>query len=294
MHAVYKSMKKSTILHLRIPFSFFLLPVFLFATAVSHTAIDLDFILIIVILHLLVYPASNGYNSYFDKDKSSIGGLKHPPKVTTELYWTALAIDGIALTASLFISLPFALMVLVYGLISKAYSHPSIRLKKFPFYGWLAAGFFQGYFTFLMVYLGLQDISFFELFSWAIQFPAILSSLLLFGSYPMTQVYQHDEDLSRGDMTISLKLGILGTFHFTMAFFTFAVAGFWMYFLRGDMLQEALLFQLLLLPVLLFFLRWYFQVRKNRKMADYSNTMKLNTISSVAFNLFFATWWLFF
>ena len=34
--------------------------------------------LIFVILHILVYPASNGYNSYMDRDEGSIGGLKNP------------------------------------------------------------------------------------------------------------------------------------------------------------------------------------------------------------------------
>ena len=197
-------MKKSTILHLRFPFSFFLLPVFLFAASVSGVYWTKEWWIVFVVLHLLVYPASNGYNSYFDKDEESIGGLKNPPVVTRELYVASLLLDTIALLLSCYLSWPFCLMVFIYGVISKAYSHPSIRLKKFPIYGWLAAGIFQGYFTYLTVCLGLQNLVFSQLQTFSIQIPAVLSSILLFGSYPMTQVYQHKEDGRRGDKTLSL------------------------------------------------------------------------------------------
>jgi 1,4-dihydroxy-2-naphthoate octaprenyltransferase len=34
--------------------------------------------LVFVILHVLDYPSSNGYNSFMDRDTESIGGLKSP------------------------------------------------------------------------------------------------------------------------------------------------------------------------------------------------------------------------
>ena len=88
-------MKRATWLHLRIPFSFFLLPVFLFAISILKNPDLFSVFLVGVILHLLLYPASNGYNSYFDKDENSIGGLKNPPKVHKELYWVSLILDGL-------------------------------------------------------------------------------------------------------------------------------------------------------------------------------------------------------
>ena len=285
-------MKKSTLLHLRIPFSFFLLPVFLFAGAVvqpeSHWVLLLPFF----VLHFLVYPASNGYNSYFDKDEESIGGLKRPPKVSVELYWVALILDSIALGLSFYISWEFALAIFIYGGVSKAYSHPSVRLKKYPIYGWLAAGVFQGYFTFMMCCLGF-GLSLEELLHSTYQWPAFLSSLLLFGSYPMTQIYQHKEDTERGDRTLSVKLGILGTFHFTALFFTVATGGFLLYFIAYQSIVHLYLFLAVLGPVLIYFLRWYLEVRKDMKYADYERTMRLNGISALSFNIFFGAWWLF-
>lgn len=286
-------LKKSTLLHLRLPFSFFLLPVFLLAGATSSTTHSFGTLTAFVILHLLVYPASNGYNSYFDKDEGSIGGLKHPPKVSVELYRTSLILDVIALLLGLLISWEFSVLLFVYGMVSKAYSHPSVRLKKKPITGWLTAGVFQGYFTYLLSYIAINDISVTSAFTLEIQLPGILSSIMLLGSYPMTQVYQHEEDSRRGDRTISILLGVRGTFHFTMILFTVAVAGFNLYFANYFNFSLGITFNLALSPVLIFFLKWYLSVRKDPDHADFDRTMRLNFISSLCLNAFFLYWWIF-
>ncbi|WP_245811235.1 UbiA family prenyltransferase [Ekhidna lutea] len=269
-----------------------MLPVFLLALSVSYTVNTVNLLLAFIILHFLVYPASNGYNSYFDKDEKSIGGLKHPPKVTKELYWVSLVLDGLGLVLSFLISMEFLLMILIYGLISKAYSHPSIRLKKFPIMGWLAAGIFQGYFTFLLSFIAINDLMIHDTLEWSTQIPGILSTLLLLGSYPMTQIYQHDEDAKRGDTTISQKLGILGTFHFTAISFSISTVGFLYYFIAYYSFEVAIIFAAAMMPVLLFFGRWYLRVRKDSKAANFESTMRLNLISSLMLNGFFVFLWL--
>ncbi len=280
-------MKKSTLLHLRIPFSFFLLPVFLLALAVSEQVDPLNLALSFFILHFLVYPASNGYNSYFDKDEGSIGGLKHPPKVSKELYWVSLVFDLVGLLLGLLISWEFVIMIFIYGAISKAYSHPSIRLKSFPFFGWLSAGVFQGYFTYLLSYIAINDIPLSSVWNLQTQIPGILSTCLLLGSYPMTQIYQHEEDSKRGDITISLKLGILGTFHFTAVSFFLSSIGFIYYFINFHNLTIAIVFIGSMMPILGYFNFWYLKVRKDRSKADFTSTMRLNFISSLLLNGFF-------
>lgn len=280
--------QRSTWLHLRIPFSIFLLPVYLFALSVSEEIKIFEAILVFIILHFFLYPASNGFNSYFDKDEESIGGLKVPPKVTLELYYVSLFLDILAMLLGLLIGWQFALMLLVYGLVSKAYSHPSIRLKRHAVTGWFIAGLFQGFFTFLMVFMGLNKFSFADVVSQEkILSAAFLSTLLLWGSYPMTQVYQHKEDSKRGDKTISLKLGILGTFHFTAFVFLIANCLFLYFYIHYYNSIYAVIFQVSVLPMLAFFFHWYLKVRKNAQEADFDNTMKLNLISSVCLNIFF-------
>jgi hypothetical protein len=243
---------------------------------------------VFIILHLFLYPASNGYNSYFDKDEKSIGGLKNPPPVNKGLYYLSILFDGVALLLGIWkINLVFGGMLLIYGLISKAYSHPAIRLKKYPIAGWVAAGFFQGFFTFMMCYVGINDFPLSTCLSINVVIPAILSSIMLWGNYPMTQVYQHEEDLKRGDITMSLKLGIKGTFIFTSIIFAIAAAGFLFYFREFFDIKYGVLFILILSPVLIYFSFWFLKVLKDETKANYSYTMGLNFISATCLIGFF-------
>ncbi|WP_223285001.1 hypothetical protein [Hymenobacter qilianensis] len=66
---------------LRIPFSVYLMPVFWFGLSALREPFSLWRAAgVFVVLHVLAYPASNGYNSYYDRDEGSIGGLKKPPR----------------------------------------------------------------------------------------------------------------------------------------------------------------------------------------------------------------------
>src|SRR5436190_18658093 len=89
----------STIKLLRLPFSIFLSPLYFFALAQVPDIHWGKAILVFLILHFLVYPASNGYNSYMDRDTQSIGGLETPPPPPPQLYFTTIVID---ITAILF------------------------------------------------------------------------------------------------------------------------------------------------------------------------------------------------
>ncbi len=279
---------RSTWLHLRIPFSFFLMPVYLFALAISPNFGEHTILWSFLIIHLFLYPASNGYNSYFDKDEESIGGLKNPPPVTTGLYYMSLLFDFFAIALGWMMINPlFSIMLLIYGLASKAYSHPSIRLKKRAIGGWLTTGFFQGFFTFLMCYVAINNFGIENLLKIKVLIPAALTSIMLWGNYPMTQIYQHKEDTKHGDRTLSIMLGIRGTFFFVQAVFGMAAIGFILYFNSFYSYHYSLAFLIALAPVLLFFSAWFYTVWKDETKANYSNTMRLNFISAICLNAFF-------
>jgi 1,4-dihydroxy-2-naphthoate octaprenyltransferase len=281
-------LRRSSWLHLRIPFSYFLLPVFLFSLCVSPNLNGPRIGWVLFILHFLLYPASNGYNSYFDKDEKSIGGLKNPPPVSKGLYFLSLIFDILAIVLGyLKINLAFAVMLLLYGLVSKAYSHPAIRLKKYAITGWIITGLFQGFFTFVMCYVGVNDLPPEAALTPSVVVPAVLTSIMLWANYPMTQVYQHEEDAKRGDKTFSLMLGVKGTFYFAAIFFAAATAGFVWYLSTFFQLTYALIFLAALSPVLLYFFYWFNQVRRDESKADYQNTMWLNLISATCLNGFF-------
>jgi 1,4-dihydroxy-2-naphthoate octaprenyltransferase len=280
--------KRSSWLHLRIPFSYFLLPIFLFSLSVSPNLNGGRIFWVFFIIHFLLYPASNAYNSYFDKDEKSIGGLKHPPPVTPGLYYLALVFDLLAIVLGLIkLNLTFASMLLIYGLVSKAYSHPSVRLKKYAITSWIITGIFQGVFTFVMCYVGVNDFKIENSLRPEILIPGLLTSLMLWANYPMTQIYQHEEDAKRGDKTLSFQLGIRGTFFFTAAFFSLAVAGFMYYFTNVFQKNYSLTFLVMVGPVLVYFLYWFFITTKNLANADFKHTMLLNIISATCLNAFF-------
>jgi hypothetical protein len=275
--------KKSTLQHLRIPFSIFLMPFFCFAASQAQHPNLMYLFLSFIIIHLFFNPASNGFNSYYDKDEESIGGLENPPPVDKELLRVSLLVDLIGHLLCFLISWEFALMVFVIGLMSKAYSHPAIRLKKYPILGLLTVALFQGAWTYLMALLAIDDLTFSELITEKNLYAAGLCSMLLFGSYPMTQVYQHNEDGRRGDMTISRMLGIKGTFIWTISIFSLGTTGFFLYFLYYYSLPVALIFPAFMTPTLVYFLFWFLRVLKDEKAANFHSTMNLNKISSLSF-----------
>jgi len=175
---------------------------------------------------------------------------------------------------------------LLYLLVSKAYSFKGIRLKKYPVISTLVVVVFQGAFTFLMVQVGI-DASRPVLLSTTNLLLALVSTLFLGGSYPLTQVYQHEEDAHRGDQTISLKLGLLGTFLFSGAFLLLGTGVLlYTYWLRDER-WLGLVFLVCTLPVVLVFLFWVWKVKKNPGAANFENTMRMNKVSSLSLSFAF-------
>src|SRR5688572_20236919 len=181
-------LQRSTLQLLRFHFSFFLLPVFLFAISEIHSVNWGIAFLVFIVLHLLVYPASNGYNSYMDRDETPIGGLSKPMQPTRQLFLASIAMDLMAVLVSIYISPWFSLGILLYILASRAYSYRGIRLKKYPFAGFLTVFVFQGAVIFFISYHAIHPRQ-----SLVVPLvPCIISSLLIGALYPLTQVYQHE------------------------------------------------------------------------------------------------------
>lgn len=275
--------ERSTLQLLRFHFSVFLLPVFLFALCLEKDISIVRTLLVFFILHALVYPASNGYNSYMDRDEGSIGGIKDPMQPTKQLFHVTLTMDFLALVLSLLVSIPFAIGIAAYILVSRAYSYRGIRLKKYPIIGYLSVIIFQGAVTFWISYHGCSS----SLTLDVPLLPCITSSLLIGGFYPLTQVYQHEQDARDGVQTISRLLGHKGTFIFCAIVYTLAMLGLFMYFEGLGMRNKFMLFATMLLPVLFYFFVWARKVWHDISNADFEHTMRMNLIASVCTNLAF-------
>lgn len=276
---------RSTIQLLRFHFSFFLLPVYLFALSQAPVIDVPRAALIFFILHLLVYPSSNGYNSYMDKDESPIGGLSAPLQPTRQLFRISILMDVLALLLSLLVSRVFAVGILLYILASRAYSYRGIRLKKFPVVGFMTVFVCQGALIFFIVYHGVNSPQ-----SLMVPLvPCIISSLLIGALYPLTQIYQHEEDKNDGVYTISLLVGKRGTFILSILFFLSATFLMYWLFNKKDETNHFYLFLLMLLPVVLFFLFWMIRVWRTNEEANFKNSLRMNVISTLCTTAFFIT-----
>jgi 4-hydroxybenzoate polyprenyltransferase len=271
---------RSAVAHLRFVFSLFLMPVYLFAYSQALIINPANALLVFVVWHVLAFPASNGYNSYFDKDEESIGLLNKPPKVDISLYYFSLMLETLAFLLGFLVSWQFACAVLLYGIMSKLYSHPKTRLKKYPIISFLTVFIFQGCFVYFTTFAAITGISLFN--NWPVDFvmAGAICSCLIGASYPLTQVYQHGEDSRRGDITISILLGYRGSFILSGLLFGAGVVLSFFYWQRHDMIDNFYFFLICAAPVFCFFNYWFYKVGQNTGNANYKNAMLMNFISA--------------
>jgi 4-hydroxybenzoate polyprenyltransferase len=276
-------LERNTIKLLRVPFSFFLMPLFLFAFSQAEEIIPLKALASFIIIHFLVYPASNGYNSYIDRDEDSIGGVEKPPMPTIHLFYTTLLLDALAVTlALLFVNENFAVCLICYIAASRAYSSRQIRLKKYPYAGFLVVVIFQGAFTYYMSMLGITGKGM-EL-DRAAMYILLGCSFQIAGAYPLTQIYQHKQDLKDGVVTLSYKLGYTGTFIFTALMFIFCNVFYFLYFNERQLGMIFYVIQIFFLPIVVYFAYWFFQVHSSTENANFKNTMRMNLIAGICMN----------
>ncbi len=261
------------------------MPIYLFAVTQTENINITNAVIIFIILHLLVFPASNGYNSYMDKDTESVGGVKSPLQPTKQLFRITVLLDSVAIIFSFFIGWLFVLLLISFILASRAYSYRGIRLKKYPIIGYLTVVVFQGGATFFMVMHGCSIDN-------TVQVPWLLiisASLLIGGFYPLTQIYQHREDAADGVTTISMLLGYRGTFYFTAIVYALAMLVLAIFYFSTLQENDFYILQLFMLPVFLYFFYWMRKTFKNLELANFKNTMQMNTIASVFTNGAFIT-----
>jgi 1,4-dihydroxy-2-naphthoate polyprenyltransferase len=232
-----------------------------------------------------LYPSSNGYNSFMDRDTGSIGGIAHPMEPTRQLFYASILMDFLAVVLSLLISAPVALGVCIYMLCSRLYSYRGIRLKRFPILGYLTVIINQGALVFVIVYCAATGHPW-----WQAPWLAVAAAAFLIGGfYPITQVYQHKADAADGVKTISMLLGVRGTFIFCGIMYTLAFGMLFFIYQSRQQLSDFLVLQLFFLPVIFFFIRWLLAVWRNPAAAGFRQTMQMNWLAASCTNLAFIT-----
>jgi 4-hydroxybenzoate polyprenyltransferase len=162
-------------------------------------------------------------NSAFDQDEGDIGYLSDPPPAPRYLWLFGLALIVLgALGAALPLMPPQYLSAyLLCTAMSIAYSVPPIRLKSHA--GADVLNNALGYGT-LTLYGGWAALG--RAFD-----PTIWTALAGFFSlaaaaYPLTQFYQYEQDLQRGDRTLVIALGKRRSLAWSLAFVAIAFCFF--------------------------------------------------------------------
>ncbi len=163
-------------------------------------------------------------NSAFDRDSGDIGYLDAPPPVPRGLLWFGLGLMALGQLVALRMPSGFAIAYAACFALSVVYSVPPFRFKAVagmdwiinmigfgtltPYAGWAATG------------IPVGPVSSLVLLAFCPLFAAL---------YPLTQLYQFDEDRARGDRTLALMLGMRASLSVAIAasgvgFVCFAVA----------------------------------------------------------------------
>lgn len=272
-----------TVKLLRFPFSLFLLPVTLFSFYYIKPGLSFSSVLVVVIWHLFIFPSSNGYNSYNDRDTGPIGSLASPPMPTILLLHVCNVMDLLGLAASLYVSVYFFVFVALYILASRLYSSKKVRLKRFPVLGFLIVFVFQGAWVFCGNVLALCGPHL--LSETDVMIAALTSSFFVGTIYPLTQIYQHEQDRKDGVITLSMLLGIRGTFIFSGAMYLIASA--LVACSLSNQPRSFIWFNEVMLLSALYFIRWAFVSFKNTAHVNFKNTMTMLVLASLSNNIFF-------
>ncbi|MBI4144543.1 UbiA family prenyltransferase [Candidatus Woesearchaeota archaeon] len=157
-------------------------------------------------VHILLFGGVTAYNSYWDKDKGPIGGLKHPPKMEGWMLYAAWALQilGILLGLSLgaYFTLFFAISILLFWL----YSSPNVRLKEKPIASLVTISLATAFTSFYLGYfaLGAQSITVTSVLA------AIGATLIIASMYPLSQLYQILQDKQKRHNTFTAVFGTKG------------------------------------------------------------------------------------
>lgn len=260
--------------------SLIFLPIFLFAVSQTQEINWLHTALFFVVMFVLVQPSIQMQIAYANMQLSKCDIAQ--TEKAKKLFKISTAMDGVAVIFSTVVfSLEAGAGVLTYLLLSKLLNSNPIRLKKYAIISWLLTMAMQGVLLFALIQYTCGKIMLITNV-FALQATAFFVGFM----FPLTQMYTHQQDANRGDLTISLRLGIKGTFTLGLVTFLVAILFMGLHFYNVKKLFHFYLFLLFLSPVAAYFFWW----RKNTKIqplaANYTFTRLFVMITTISMGLF--------
>jgi 1,4-dihydroxy-2-naphthoate octaprenyltransferase len=194
------------LIHLRLPFQLLLAPVWLWGWLLAGGGWSPGAAIGFIAFHGFLYSGVTAFNSYYDRDVGPVGGLERPPPVPGALLWFSLLMQFVGVLLCLFVNATVVVLNCVFVGLSVVYSHPRIRLKAHAFGSLVLVAVGQGVLAFAAAWAavrgGLQGFLSVDGVS-----GGLTAALLILALYPMTQLYQIDEDAARGDRTLAVVWG---------------------------------------------------------------------------------------
>lgn len=163
-------------------------------------------------------------------------------------------------------------------LLSRAYSYRGIRLKQYAVSSFIMVALAQGGLSFYNMYIGIQGLDYFPKVTAELGLKILIASLFVGAIYPITQIYQHDDDRKNGDRTISLLLGIKGTLLFSGLLFLISNVLLFHVFT----FKAFVFFEICMLAPIYYFFYWCKRVWLDEDNANFKNTMKMALSASIA------------
>jgi 1,4-dihydroxy-2-naphthoate octaprenyltransferase len=260
-------------------FNYVLAPLFVWGAFVSGATVGWKFWIGFLSFHVFLYGGTNMFNSYYDRDEGPIGGLERPPPVDRSLLIGSLALKAIGLIMACTIGPAFIICYLLFTLYSVSYSHPSIRIKRRPYASAVTVFFGQGVVGYVAGWLAcggnLEQL---------LQFTALVGGLggavMVSGLYPLTQIYQLEDDRRRADMTLARRLGTHLAFRYIMLLFAVGAVCVAFVFWKKGFPFECLLVAVYSAGVLVYLARLSSSVSTMSPLATYKRVMRFNYANS--------------
>ena len=265
------------ILHLRLHYQFFILSgAFLMGALLADNFSAGAFGIQFVNVHLLLFGGATAYNSFWDKDEGPIGGLQHPPEMKPWMWWASLLLQVLGLLLAFPEGYFYAGLYSVSIFFFWLYSSPWTRWKARPIKSLFAIGISTGFNAVLMGFIAAGGQP-----SLVTYVTAIGVMLILLSLYPVSQVYQQEEDQKRGDYTFARAYGKKGVRQFfSSSFFMGALVTSVALALKYSGL--AILFGLAAVSIGLV-IQYSIQKLFTEKVGSYKKVMRIKYTTSLAF-----------
>ncbi len=230
-------------------------------------------------VHILLFGGATAYNSWWDKDEGPIGGLKNPPKMKKWMHVVSLLMMYAGLIWALTVSWMYAGIYLVSFLLFWLYSTPHARWKGRPILSLWAIGISTGFNSVVLGTIAAGgSISFLVLLS------ATGATCILLSLYPVSQVFQIEEDAARHDNTFTRMYGVHTVKRFFIAAYSFGsillcISISWVHIYAATILFVGIIISGIFVATLIF--------RMSGDKNEYDIVMKTKFLASLSFVCFF-------